>query len=143
VETFLNAFWLALAIAATAIWWFCSARRLRQSGFRGELRLQAIALGTALFLLFPVISLTDDLHPEVLAVDAANGKRHACTLSSSDLRAHSTPARHSVPWSISPSLVSSLAPAFPFEAINVKCFVVRESAERRSRAGRAPPQSIL
>jgi hypothetical protein len=33
-----------------------------------------------LALLFPVISLTDDLHPEILVVDAASGKRNACLI---------------------------------------------------------------
>jgi hypothetical protein len=33
-----------------------------------------------LALLFPVISLTDDLHPEIVAVDAASGKRNACLI---------------------------------------------------------------
>ena len=33
-----------------------------------------------LALLFPVISLTDDLHPETVAVDASSGKRNACLM---------------------------------------------------------------
>ena len=33
-----------------------------------------------LALLFPVISLTDDLHPETVVVDAASGKRNACLI---------------------------------------------------------------
>lgn len=36
-----------------------------------------------LALLFPVISLTDDLHPETVAVDAASGKRNACLIAAS------------------------------------------------------------
>ena len=35
-----------------------------------------IALATFLFVLFPVISLTDDLHPEIALAEAATGKKH-------------------------------------------------------------------
>jgi hypothetical protein len=42
--------------------------------------MEAIAMVCFLSLLFPVISLTDDLHPEIVAVDAASGKRNACLI---------------------------------------------------------------
>jgi hypothetical protein len=42
--------------------------------------MEAIAMLCFLSLLFPVISLTDDLHPEIVAVDAASGKRNACLI---------------------------------------------------------------
>jgi hypothetical protein len=35
-----------------------------------------IALATFLFALFPVISLTDDLHPEIALAEAATGRKH-------------------------------------------------------------------
>jgi len=42
--------------------------------------MEAAAMVCFLALLFPVISLTDDLHPETVAVDAASGKRNACLI---------------------------------------------------------------
>jgi hypothetical protein len=42
--------------------------------------MQAAAMVCFLALLFPVISLTDDLHPETAVVDAASGKRNACLI---------------------------------------------------------------
>jgi hypothetical protein len=45
--------------------------------------MEAVAMICVLALLFPVISLTDDLHPETVAVDAASGKRNACLIAAS------------------------------------------------------------
>ena len=45
-----------------------------------ELGLLAVALGCALALLFPAISVTDDLHPAIVALEATAGKRHVCQL---------------------------------------------------------------
>lgn len=47
------------------------------------MRIEAAAMVCFLALLFPVISLTDDLHPEIMAVDAASGKRNACLIAAS------------------------------------------------------------
>jgi hypothetical protein len=45
--------------------------------------MESIAMVCVFALLFPVISLTDDLHPETVAVDAASGKRNACLIAAS------------------------------------------------------------
>jgi hypothetical protein len=45
--------------------------------------MEAAAMVCFLALLFPVISLTDDLHPEIAVVDAASGKRNACLVAAS------------------------------------------------------------
>jgi hypothetical protein len=45
--------------------------------------MEAVAMVCVLALLFPVISLTDDLHPETAVVDAASGKRNACLIAAS------------------------------------------------------------
>lgn len=81
METFLNLVWLAVTVAAIWLWrfrWTTSRRNPRHST-----RLEAVAMVCVLALLFPVISLTDDLHPETVAVDAASGKRNACLIAAS------------------------------------------------------------
>ena len=81
VETFLNLVWLAVSVAAVWLWryrWTLSRRNPRHST-----RMEAVAMVCVLALLFPVISLTDDLHPEIIAVDAASGKRNACLIAAS------------------------------------------------------------
>jgi hypothetical protein len=78
METLLNLLWLLLALAALWIWrfrWLVSRPNPRARVF-----LEAVAIGCTLALLFPVISLTDDLHPEIVAVDASSGKRNSCLM---------------------------------------------------------------
>jgi hypothetical protein len=81
METLLNLVWLAVAVAAIWLWrfhWSVSRRNPRHST-----SMEAVAMVCVLALLFPVISLTDDLHPETAVVDAASGKRNACLIAAS------------------------------------------------------------
>ncbi len=78
METLLNLLWLVLALAALWIWrfrWLAS-----RPNPQARVYLESVAIGCALALLFPVISLTDDLHPEIVAVDASSGKRNSCLM---------------------------------------------------------------
>lgn len=59
MEVLLNTIWMAIAVAAFAAW------RPHRCVHRGRTSLvDVVALACALLLLFPVISLTDDLHAE-------------------------------------------------------------------------------
>jgi hypothetical protein len=60
VENFLNLCWLLLALAALSAW-LCLPAPRRSAG------LGLVALLFVLVLMFPVISATDDLHPEAAA----------------------------------------------------------------------------
>ena len=76
METILNLIWLAITLVAIWLWrfrWAASRRNPRHS-----VRLEAVAMVCILALLFPVISLTDDLHPEVVPVDSISSKRNQC-----------------------------------------------------------------
>lgn len=73
METILNLLWLIVALLIIGFWrlrWSASKRKSRTL-FISEL----IAVTCIIALLFPAISLTDDLHPEIVAMDAASGKR--------------------------------------------------------------------
>jgi hypothetical protein len=75
METTLNLAWLGVTVALVWLWrfrWAVSRRDPRSSP-----NLEVVALVCVLALLFPVISLTDDLHPEIVAVDSVSGKRNA------------------------------------------------------------------
>jgi len=68
MELFLNTVWLLLALATMGFWIsLCPARR---NGRR--LRHGLIVLGCVLTLLFPVISMTDDLHAQQVAMEDAS-----------------------------------------------------------------------
>jgi hypothetical protein len=57
MELLLNLFWLTFALLALGLWWH--ARREQRCN-----RLpQFVVLSCVLILLFPVVSVTDDLHP--------------------------------------------------------------------------------
>jgi len=87
METFLNLVWLVVTVAAIWLWrfrWSVSRRNPTHST-----RMEAVAMVCFLALLFPVISLTDDLHPETAVVDAASGKRNACLIAATAPHVHS------------------------------------------------------
>src|ERR1700730_6537532 len=78
METLLNLVWLAVTVAAIWLWrfrWTVSRRNPRHST-----RMEAVAMVSVLALLFPVISLTDDLHPEIVPADTVSSKRNHCLL---------------------------------------------------------------
>lgn len=78
IEALLNLIWLAVAVAGVGLWrfrWSVSRRNAGHSTGTG-----AVAVLCVLALLFPVISLTDDLHPEVIPVDSLSSKRNFCLL---------------------------------------------------------------
>src|ERR1700733_6333187 len=81
MESILNLIWLVVTLAALWLWRFRWAASRPSPGHRA--RFEAVAMVCVLALLFPVISLTDDLHPETVAVDAASGKRNACLIAAS------------------------------------------------------------
>lgn len=73
METVLNLIWLAITLAGVWVWrfrWFTSRGNRRGRAFP-----EAIAIVCLIALLFPVISLSDDLHPEIMVVECASAKR--------------------------------------------------------------------
>jgi hypothetical protein len=105
METLLNVLWLAVALALIGLWrfrWF-SSRRNPRAGVLPEI----VAIGCAISLLLPAISLTDDLHPEIVAVDTASGKRNSCLLLVGAMS-----ARHVTPLSGAQSIFAVLRDPF-------------------------------
>lgn len=78
METVLNLVWLGVTLATLWLWRFRWTGARRKPGH--DVRLEAVAMICILALLFPVISLTDDLHPEVVPVEASSSKRSLCLL---------------------------------------------------------------
>jgi hypothetical protein len=71
MELILNLGWLLLAVACYQFWW----PRQRRSGarMRGCFR-ELLALGCALIVLFPIISVTDDLHAEQAVMEDSSAR---------------------------------------------------------------------
>jgi len=93
MEVFLNSIWLAVAIAAFLFW-----HTTRTPGRRDHSsRYRCLALTCALVLLFPVISLTDDLHAEQAAMeDSSRAVMKARNMVHGCLRAGSSSSRAAV-----------------------------------------------
>jgi hypothetical protein len=76
METFLNLVWVLLVVAALWVW---QRRWLRQKDASRRNRLQEwTAFVCVMVLMFYVVSMTDDLHPEILLCDGCStGRRTA------------------------------------------------------------------
>lgn len=88
METALNLVWLVVTLAVLGLWRFRWTGARRKPGH--DVRLEAVAMICILALLFPVISLTDDLHPEVVPVEASSSKRSLCLLAAPSTHAGSS-----------------------------------------------------
>jgi len=137
MELFLNVLWLLIAIHGLVVWqlvWKRQARPTRPEPFQ-----EWTAFACALVFLFFAVSLSDDLHADVmLADDCARGRQHALVWASSHASAQNGVAANSslgaVPSRSGPSLslrdAERIAPAI--------IHLVRHS-ETDPPAGRSPP----
>lgn len=139
METILNLVWLGVTLAALWVWRFRWAASRRNP--RHNLRQEAFAIVCLLALLFPVISLSDDLHPEIAVVDSASGKRQ-CLVSANS--AHSPdvaklPHVHSA-VALLPNLPGQLD--FTSEKIISAAWIRTSSFSAILRFGRSPPSLL-
>ena len=125
MELVLNAFWLLLVLAGVCL--------PAQGGDRKLGRWQmALALTCAALLLFPAISMSDDLHPMQAAIEDASKRT-----------AKGAPSGHTVQPSSAAALPAAALLAAPvFRATQQVTNVVRSKPRSRTvlpEAGRAPP----
>jgi hypothetical protein len=140
VETFLNLIWLLIALGAVAVWryqWL--PKRLAP---RSHALPEFVALVCALALLFPSISLSDDLHPVIVAVDAASGKRNG-----SAILARASQPNHAAPKA-APHAPALLGPGAALATIGASRLVVFDddlhpAAASSDYHGRSPPSYPL
>jgi len=138
MELFLNLVWLALALISISVWWTWGL-----PAFRGRARLLSpIALCCFLFLMFYVISMTDDLHDEIVFAEEATSARnavHAAKLAASgcDSLNHSAPV-------VAINEVAPAEAAVPHVIGRVSALPLRSlpDSDRTSKPPRAPPQYL-
>jgi hypothetical protein len=139
METFLNILWVLIAAAGLATWQLQWVRQKRGQP-RNAMR-EWTAMVAALILLFFAVSLTDDLHSDILLLDeCATGRRHAaiCT------RGHGSPHEGNVVHATRAAVMPRLnSPAYAEVAGTI--FADSHSSirapELRCFFGRAPPIS--
>jgi len=139
METILNLVWLGVTFAALWMWRFrwAASRRDPRHNFQQE----AIAMVCLLALLFPVISLSDDLHPEIAVVDSVSGKRQCLAVagvanhpnSGKIGRAHSATA-------LLPKLPGHME--FHLESFVSEVQVRSAASSAELRVGRSPPSRL-
>ena len=140
METLLNLLWLIVAMSLIGLWRFrwLSSRRNPRLGVLPEI----VAIGCAISLLLPAISLTDDLHPEIVAVDAASGKRNSGLLITGAMS-----TRHATPISGFQPILAILTACLPHVELKVAGIVLpTEDLHSRMRCasslGRSPPSLL-
>jgi len=138
MELFLNLLWLLLAVPAVWVW---HTARCRHVGSAGQSRQCVLVLGCVLLMLFPVVSVTDDLQamrPEIEESANRTGLRN-----SSHGRCSSLPDGVSGNFALS----AARAAVSPDQSVWLEVLspsVLRPAAVLvPTRAGRAPPLSFL
>ncbi len=141
MELFLNLFWLLIAVALLATWrtkWVPQRRRSLRHCLQ-----EWSAVSLALVLLFFAVSMTDDMHYEIVAlVEGSANKRDQIGLPTAHPSAPPSAATHSPVWAIVPS-GPSVGCAHQVRAVTSsgRSFVAFFSINPAS--SRAPPVSFL
>lgn len=133
LETLFNMLWLALS-AALLCFWLWSQRRWADTSLRASTRLQIMALAILIVILFPVVSLTDDLQACTAPAEAEHLMRRG------DLQAHADSTLHTA-WIVAAALLS-FHQASGFQTIchlSPAMEIVTPSEDYLSIVGNRPP----
>lgn len=87
LEALFNLLWLALSVALLCFWLW-SQRRWADTSLRASTRMQIMALAILIVILFPVVSLTDDLQACTAPAEAEHLTRRG------DLQSHADSPLH-------------------------------------------------
>jgi hypothetical protein len=139
MELFLNLLWLMIALVALGMFHRSVGR---DAGSAGQRRNGWVALVCALVLLFFVISLTDDLHQEVVFIeDASLSRKQVTALHSVHAQAPAAHHAHHLFAAIVPEAAFSpeLTLAQRLAALSSRCATSRIFSE----PGRGPPLLFL
>jgi hypothetical protein len=141
MESFLNLLWVAIAAGAFCFWrtrWLHERRDHRRQPLQ-----EWTAFACALVLLFFAVSLTDDLHSELMIFDeCSTSRRHSLSLT----RSHDTP-QHRIPETssgidVQPHPGSLDSPQF-IDRVAADKELLFLSVESWVPLGRAPPSESL
>jgi hypothetical protein len=137
MELLLNLAWLVIALLAICLLRGNWRRR------KGPPLHKWVALATFLFLLFPVISLTDDLHPEIALAEAATGKRNFHLLSAHGSDSQSHPSHSPDETAIAVRNQSFHVRVATFSLLIETNVSKTSSAPAKETSGRSPPSVLL
>lgn len=132
MELFLNTLWLALALLGFGL--CVRQRRLALKIGRREITRSLLALGCALVLFFPIISLTDDLHftPQMMEESASRKQIR------DGANAKAASSHHAPPFTLAAAPLLGEAHAMPAQLAPALC-LLPATGQVASAPGRAPP----
>jgi hypothetical protein len=137
-ELLLNLLWLSVALGATAVWRLSWARE-RHGGQHATFR-EWTALACSLVLLFFAVSLSDDLHEEVILSDVCSASRKQVSGSAAGARVSSVPVERQSSTAILPQ-AHPLALLSTFARISFEANSAPVEKIGAPFAGRSPPAS--
>lgn len=141
MEQFLNISWVFIAVSALVVWRTVWARQTRLQ-HRGRLW-EWTAFACALVLLFFAVSLTDDLHSDLVIFDECGSGRRSSVISVGPHSGHSSTDAAPQP------VVATLSPALFFGVLRAEGGADQHAASTNSSpqidrtSGRAPPTFLL
>jgi hypothetical protein len=141
MELFLNILWVLIALCGVMVWhtqWVKQSRFRRYDSWR-----EWTAFICAMVLLFFVVSLTDDLHAELLWIEeCSTSRRHAACLTCAHHSSYNDRDSVTHVCAILPAGPSALSFAFISSVIAVpESLPLR--LNRNRKLGRAPPDAVL
>jgi hypothetical protein len=141
MESLLNILWVLTAVAGLCVW---RLRWLRQEGISERTPAQEwTAMIAALVLLFFAVSLTDDLHSELLLNDeGATARRCSLVSSCGHAATHGANAIHVANAAIMPEPVTIVRPLLCARIATIERIPAFEGVFDSS-SGRAPPAPSL
>jgi hypothetical protein len=138
MELVLNLVWLALVIGMASLWWTRWLPTIR----RGARLPSAVALCCFLSLMFYVISMTDDLHEEIVFMEEAASSRNWLHVVHAPAGDRATGARFSpqaIAWAVR---VNTYCPVVAGR-VEVELAALPLESLRIILPPRAPPQSAM
>lgn len=138
MELFLNLLWLSIALGALSAWGLKYSRRHPQT--RRKWLAEFTALSCALVFLFFAVSLSDDLHADVILCDDCAAKRYHALAWDCGHSSHQIAGRlHHVAAAAEPSQPKAIARSQTLDRISFITAHVAGTPAQESFFGRSPP----
>jgi hypothetical protein len=138
MELFLNLLWLVIALGSFARWrHVVGVRRGSRGRLQGAVRF--LALACALSILFPAISVTDNLHPELYVTEDSSSSRRAMAAAVGASHALFNRFGHASPPALVPGLTLPFSFGVVLESLRIPNFVDLAATLARVLPSRAPP----
>ena len=141
MELFLNLLWLSIALGALGAWGFRYSYRRPHT--RSKWLAELTALSCALVFLFFAVSLTDDLHEDViLCDDCAAKRRHALALDCRHTPHQISGCPHHVSAAAEPLRSTAVAQLQLVDRISFITNHIAGTLNQKSFFGRSPPRPV-